>query len=183
MLGIREITVPIGDSLKLSFYHLHKHKFAREAYLNDTKGFSRRYNTTQLRISAHDLEIERGRYANVPRDERICTWCNTSMGAKIVEDESLLLDGGWTTKSPADGNKSLSLPKTICSQEVVSSCLGKDLSAWRRSTNSGTDYSGRDHITVKYCFWITRLVKKHSYSVLELPDGLFCSRSQRTTTR
>ena len=53
----------------------------------------------------------------------------------------LLLDGGWTTKSPADGNKSLSLPKSICSQEVVSSCLGKDLSAWRRSTNSGTDYS------------------------------------------
>ena len=95
----------------------------------------------------------------------------------------LLLDGGWTTKSPADGNKSLSLPKSICSQEVVSSCLGKDLSAWRRSTNSGTDYSGRDHITVKYCFWITRLVKKHSYSVSELPDGLFCSRSQRTTTR
>ena len=95
----------------------------------------------------------------------------------------LLLDGGWTTKSPADGNKSLSLPKSICSQEVVSSCLCKDLSAWRKSTNSGTDYSGRDHITVKYCFWITRLVKKHSYSVSELPDGLFCSRSQRTTTR
>ena len=95
----------------------------------------------------------------------------------------LLLDGGWTTKSPADGNKSLSLPKSICSQEVVSSCLGKDLSAWRRSTISGTDYSGRDHITVKYCFWNTRLFKKHSYSVSELPDGLFCSRSQRTTTR
>ena len=74
----------------------------------------------------------------------------------------LLLDGGWTTKSPADGNKSLLLPKSICSQEVVSSCLGKDLSAWRRSPISGTDYSGRDHITVKDCFWITRLVMKHS---------------------
>ena len=103
----------------------------------------------------------------------------TSEGARYL----LLLNGGWTTKSPADGNKSLSLPKSICSQEVVSSCLGKDLSAWRRSTISGTDYSGRDHITVKYCFWITRLVKKHSYTVSELPDGLFCSRSQRTTTR
>ena len=74
----------------------------------------------------------------------------------------LLLDGGWTTKSPADGNKSLSLPKSICSQEVVSSCLGKDLNAWRRSPISGTDYSGRDHITVKDCFWITRHVMKHS---------------------
>ena len=80
----------------------------------------------------------------------------------------LLLDVGWTTKSPADGNKSLSIPKSICSQEVVSSCLGKDLSAWRRSPISGTDYSGRDHITVKDCFWITRLVMKHSFSVSEL---------------
>ena len=79
-----------------------------------------------------------------------------------------LLDGGWTTKSPADGNKSLSLPKSICSQEVISSCLGKDLSAWRKSPISGTDYSGRDHITVKDCFWIARLVKKHSFSVSEL---------------
>ena len=81
----------------------------------------------------------------------------------VLVKDLLLLDGGWTTKSPADGNKSLSLPKSICSQEVVSSCLGKDLSAWRRSTISGTDYSGRDHITVKYCFWNTRLFKKHSY--------------------
>ena len=61
------------------------------------------------------------------------------------------LDGGWTTKIPADGNKALSLPKSICSQEVVSSFLGKDLS-----------YSGRDHITVKDCFWNARLVKKYS---------------------
>ena len=79
-----------------------------------------------------------------------------------------LLDGGWTSKSLADGNKSLSIPKSICSQEVVSSCLGKDLSAWRRSPISGTDCSGRDHITVKYCFWIARLVMQHSLSVSEL---------------
>ena len=85
-----------------------------------------------------------------------------NVGASSVFDSIILLDGGWTTKSPADGNKSLSLPKSICSQEVVSSCLGKDLSAWRRSPISGTDYSGRDHITVKGCFWIARLVIKHS---------------------
>ena len=33
---------------------------------------------------------------------------------------------------------------------------------------SDTDYSGRDHITAEDCFWITRLVKKHSFSVSEL---------------
>ena len=50
--------------------------------------------------------------------------------------QCLLLDGGWTINSPVDVNKSLSLPKIICSQEVVSSCLVKDLSAWRRSPSS-----------------------------------------------
>ena len=60
------------------------------------------------------------------------------------------------------------LAKCICSQEDASSCLGKDLSAWRRSSISGTDYSGRDHITVKDCLWIARIVKKHSLSDSEL---------------
>ena len=82
--------------------------------------------------------------------------------------KELLLDEGWTSKSPADGIKFLSLPKCICSQEDASSCLGKVLSARQRSPISGTDYSGRDHITVEDCFWITRLVMKHSFSVSEL---------------
>ena len=80
----------------------------------------------------------------------------------------LLLNGGWTSKSPADGNKFLLLPKCICSQENASSCLGKDLSARQRSPISGTDYSGRDHITVEDCFWIARLVMNQSFSVSEL---------------
>ena len=82
--------------------------------------------------------------------------------------KELLLDEGWTSKSPADGIKFLSLPKCICSQEYASSCLGKGLSVRQRSPISGTDYSGRDHITVEDCFWITRLVIKHSFSVSEL---------------
>ena len=82
--------------------------------------------------------------------------------------KDLLLNGGWTSKSPADGNKFFSLPKCICSQENASSCLGKGLSSKQRSSISGTDYSGRDHITVEDCFWIARLVMKHSFSVSEL---------------
>ena len=42
------------------------------------------------------------------------------------------------------------------------------LSARQRSPISGTDYSSRDHITVEECFWIARLVMKHSFSVSEL---------------
>ena len=82
--------------------------------------------------------------------------------------KELLLDEGWTSKSLADGIKFLSLLKCICSQEDASSCLGKGLSARQRSPILGTDYSGRDHITVEDCFWITRLVMKHSFSVSEL---------------
>ena len=78
-------------SSKLSFYHTNKMKFAREVYLDDCKSFSQRYSTTKLRISAHNLEIERGRYSNTQRSERICKWCNTSMGLKILEDENHML--------------------------------------------------------------------------------------------
>ena len=31
---------------------------------------------SKLRISAHKLAIEGGRYLNIPRHERICTACN-----------------------------------------------------------------------------------------------------------
>ena len=31
---------------------------------------------TKLRISAHRLPVETGRYCNVPYDERICQHCN-----------------------------------------------------------------------------------------------------------
>ena len=54
-------------------------------------GFSRRSDTTKLRISAHDLEVERGRYKNLPRESRTCHWCKTSMGIDVIEDENHML--------------------------------------------------------------------------------------------
>ena len=75
-------------SPKLSFYHKNKNKFAREIYLDVIKGFSRRYSTTKLRISAHNLEIERGRYTGIAKESRFCTWCSTSMGMDVVENEN-----------------------------------------------------------------------------------------------
>ena len=76
---------------KLYFYNIIKQNFAREPYLDCSKGFSRRSSTTQLRISAYDLNIERGRYSNTPRDQRVCQWCNTSMGMEILECENNLI--------------------------------------------------------------------------------------------
>ena len=80
-----------STSSKLTFYNSCKSKFARESYLDVTKGFSRRYSTTKLRISSHDLEIECGRYNNISRENRICKWCNSSMGLKLLEDENHVL--------------------------------------------------------------------------------------------
>ena len=80
-----------SNSSKLSFYNSCKQKFAREAYLDNSKGFSRRYNTTKIRISSHALEIESGRYIDTPRDLRICNWCKCSMGSDVVEDENHFL--------------------------------------------------------------------------------------------
>ena len=80
-----------SHSSKLSYYHSIKKKFNREIYLDLVKGFSRRLSTTRLRISAHDYKIERGRYKNIPRENRICDWCKTSMGADLVQDEKHVL--------------------------------------------------------------------------------------------
>ncbi len=48
-------------------------------------------SATKLRISAHDLQIEQGRYANQTREQRICSWCKTSMGLCVIEDENHVL--------------------------------------------------------------------------------------------
>ena len=80
-----------SSSPKLQFYHLMKSKFKREPYLDICKGFSRRASTTKLRISAHDLQIEKGRYLNISRDNRFCPWCQTSMGIEQVENEEHML--------------------------------------------------------------------------------------------
>ena len=78
-------------SSKLSFYHSVKKKFARESYLDTVNKFPHRYSTTKFRISAHDLAIEKGRYENIPRDQRVCSWCSKCLGQRIVEDENHVL--------------------------------------------------------------------------------------------
>ena len=56
----------------------------------------------------------------------------------------------------------------VSARKKMPAVVGEGLSARQRSPISGTDYSRRDHITVEDCFWIARLVMKHSFSVSEL---------------
>ena len=74
---------------KLSTYRHIKTSFHFENYLHDIKHKEHRIIYTSLRISSHQLAIERGRYSNppVPREHRLCSVCNN----QEVEDEKHFL--------------------------------------------------------------------------------------------
>ena len=61
-----------------------KHNFEYEQYLNMTNEEHRK-SLTRLRISAHRLAIERGRYTKpqTPAEKRLCKFCS----GKSIEDE------------------------------------------------------------------------------------------------
>ena len=73
----------INNSNRLITYCRYKHDFAFENYLDVLKENKYRVALTRFRLSSHDLNIEQGRYDNVPRHERICKCCRTN----VVETE------------------------------------------------------------------------------------------------
>ena len=74
---------------KLNLYSEFKQYICLENYLIDIKNFKYRQAITKLRISAHQLEVERGRYFRpiVPRDQRICKFCSCN----VCDDEQHFL--------------------------------------------------------------------------------------------
>lgn len=73
-------------SSKLKFYDSITKKYKFEPYLVHIINISHRKSLTKLRIGAHDLMIEIGRYNNTPKEERKCKQCGT------LEDETHFLD-------------------------------------------------------------------------------------------
>jgi len=71
------------DTGKLRFYKTCKSVYAREKYL-ELVDFELRSAISKVRISAHPLEVERGRYKRLPVCERICKYCTS----KAVGDET-----------------------------------------------------------------------------------------------
>jgi hypothetical protein len=67
-----------GSSEVLDLYKNFKNVFGYEAYL-DILPSSLRCYITRLRISAHALRIQTGRYARnrIPRNERYCQCCHS----------------------------------------------------------------------------------------------------------
>ena len=76
----------IGTGKKLRTYFKLKHQFCYEKYLNIQNDKLRRY-VTKLRVSNHNLPIERGRYNNISVEYRLCNMC----GNGDIGDEFHLL--------------------------------------------------------------------------------------------
>ena len=68
----------IENSSVLDVYKNCKESFSYECYL-DILPKSLRFHVTRIRISAHTLRIQTGRYGQnrIPRNERYCTFCNS----------------------------------------------------------------------------------------------------------
>ncbi len=88
--AINKISQHHDSGNKLRTYALFKDTFNYEDYLDFTVDYKKRKNVTKLRISAHKLEIESGRYQNhkkgkvrVQAKDRVCKFCSSSQ----VEDE------------------------------------------------------------------------------------------------
>ena len=73
----------INNSSRLNTYCRIKDTFNTEQYLDISTTKKLKIALTQLRLSSHRLEIERGRYHNIPRDNWKCKFCNLS----VVESE------------------------------------------------------------------------------------------------
>ena len=67
---------------KLIYYRDFKMSFSLEPFVSAIDITKFRTTLAKFRCSSHDLMIERGRYFNIPREERTCVYCNT-----VIEDE------------------------------------------------------------------------------------------------
>ena len=83
--------INIKRSSKLDTYSSFKSSFCAESYLFTKQNENKRKNLTRLRISAHTLEIERGRYKKLKREERLCKACfKTEVEPHFLLDCNLL---------------------------------------------------------------------------------------------
>ena len=61
---------------KLRFYSTLKGCFKPEYYISNINNRNQRAWLSRLRTSSHHLEVEKGRYQNIPYSERFCRYCS-----------------------------------------------------------------------------------------------------------
>ena len=74
--------IRLSQEGKLDTYVKIKTNFGFEKYLL-CLSFEQRKLICRLRTSSHNLQIERGRYFGIPRNQRLCTKCSMN----VIEDE------------------------------------------------------------------------------------------------
>ena len=105
---------------RLSFYNIVTDNYCLQTYLNECKVPKHRVALSRLRLSAHDLEIERGRYSNLAPNDRKCRLCQAK------EDELHFLDHcplyeNLRPKFLADINQKLSMSNKYTSPSSLMS--------------------------------------------------------------
>ncbi|XP_061165005.1 uncharacterized protein LOC133173960 [Saccostrea echinata] len=80
---LQEEYAKIHNSSKLKFYQVVFNNFKRCGYTDILKKKTERSIISRLRLSAHNLAIEKGRHLSIPTDKRFCNICNTGE----IEDE------------------------------------------------------------------------------------------------
>ena len=81
--SIQSQTSAVSSSSKLKFYNEIYSSGTRPKYVDLLKFKSDRATICKMKVSAHMLEVERGRYQNISRENRLCNSCNEG----LVEDE------------------------------------------------------------------------------------------------
>ena len=105
----------IKTSSKMKTLSLLKDTIGRETYLEKITNPRHRQAMSKLRLSGHNLEIERGRYSGTDEEERFCKYCKFK-GRSVVEDEAhFLLDCSMSDEFRDD-----CLPKEILNNEQMS---------------------------------------------------------------
>lgn len=78
----------VQNSSKCDLYRLYKVNFGFENYLG-MASFKYRVALTKLRLSNHKLSVERGRYRNIPRHQRLCDLCELD---KVGDEYHFMLE-------------------------------------------------------------------------------------------
>ena len=83
----------ITDDKKLHLYASFKSNFKFEPYLDLLPDFKIRSTLAKLRVSAHNLQIEAGRFHKnkTPREERFCLYCKKSNSFQVETEVHFLL--------------------------------------------------------------------------------------------
>ena len=83
-----KLNIHISEDKKLKLYASFKSSFKFECYLDLISDFNIRSALAKLRLSAHNLHIETGRFNKnkTPRNERFCLYCKKQSSLE-VEDE------------------------------------------------------------------------------------------------